>query len=162
MNQIRLDIAKDRFKFSAAHMTIFPDGSKEPLHGHNYSVHFAVVLNKTDFSSMVSFSVFKKTLATLCEELDESVLLASQNPFVEINERDGACEVIACKKRYLFPSDEVRLLPIDNVNVENLSQLLANRFAAKLDSELKKIVSEIEITIEETAGQSCSFALTIE
>jgi hypothetical protein len=32
----RIYIRKEALKFSAAHMTVFPDGTKERLHGHNY------------------------------------------------------------------------------------------------------------------------------
>ena len=31
-------IEKEYLKFSCAHFLIFPDGSKERLHGHNYQV----------------------------------------------------------------------------------------------------------------------------
>ena len=34
--RLRLHIRKEALKFSAAHMTVFPDGTKESLHGHNY------------------------------------------------------------------------------------------------------------------------------
>ena len=30
-----IHIRKDHLKFAAAHMTVFPDGGKECLHGHN-------------------------------------------------------------------------------------------------------------------------------
>ena len=33
----RIFTGKDVHKFSSAHMTVFPDGSKERLHGHNFS-----------------------------------------------------------------------------------------------------------------------------
>ena len=31
-------LAKEDFKFSVAHFTIFGPGHAEPLHGHNYNV----------------------------------------------------------------------------------------------------------------------------
>ena len=33
-----ISIDKDYLKFSAAHFLIFPDGTAERLHGHNYRV----------------------------------------------------------------------------------------------------------------------------
>ena len=33
-----IHLHKENFKFSAAHFLIFPDGSAERLHGHNYRV----------------------------------------------------------------------------------------------------------------------------
>ena len=35
-------LAKQDFKFSAAHFTLFPDGTAELLHGHNFQVAVAV------------------------------------------------------------------------------------------------------------------------
>jgi hypothetical protein len=32
----RVLVAREQYKFSCAHMTVFPDGTKERLHGHNY------------------------------------------------------------------------------------------------------------------------------
>ena len=34
----RISIAREQYKFSCAHMTVFADGTKERLHGHNYTV----------------------------------------------------------------------------------------------------------------------------
>ena len=38
----RIFVGKDVHKFSSAHMTVFPDGSKERLHGHNFMVDESV------------------------------------------------------------------------------------------------------------------------
>ena len=38
MESWSIDIQKEYFKFSAAHFLIFPDGTAERLHGHNYRV----------------------------------------------------------------------------------------------------------------------------
>ena len=37
-----LRLGKQDFKFSAAHFTLFPDGSAELLHGHDYRVRVAL------------------------------------------------------------------------------------------------------------------------
>jgi len=38
----RILIARAEHKFSCAHMTVFPDGTKERLHGHNYTIAVAI------------------------------------------------------------------------------------------------------------------------
>jgi hypothetical protein len=38
MEHWSIELEKESFKFSAAHFLIFPDGSAERLHGHNYRV----------------------------------------------------------------------------------------------------------------------------
>ena len=42
MESWSIDIRKEYFKFSAAHFLIFPDGTAERLHGHNYRVEVTV------------------------------------------------------------------------------------------------------------------------
>ena len=42
MERWSIDIQKEAFKFSAAHFLIFPDGSAERLHGHNYRVYVEI------------------------------------------------------------------------------------------------------------------------
>ena len=51
----KIHIRKDNLKFSAAHMTVFPDGSKEGLHGHNYEVELAVELVEPALARMLSY-----------------------------------------------------------------------------------------------------------
>ena len=43
MERWSIEVDKEYLKFSAAHFLIFPDGSAERLHGHNYRVEVAVL-----------------------------------------------------------------------------------------------------------------------
>jgi 6-pyruvoyltetrahydropterin/6-carboxytetrahydropterin synthase len=154
-----LFLGKDAHKFSVAHMTVLPDGSKERLHGHNYQVAMAVWLRDVSFQSFLHFDVFKKALDAQCKEWDEHLLLAEKNPHLEIVRRDaGELEFVLAGKRYVVPADEVKLLPIENVIVETLSQEFCRRFLERLGPSLQKdLVSAVEITVSETAGQGGSF-----
>ena len=42
-------IRKDSLKFAASHMTVFPDGTKESLHGHNYVPSLTVRVRDASF-----------------------------------------------------------------------------------------------------------------
>src|SRR5678815_820139 len=95
-------IAREQYKFSCAHMTVFPDGTKERLHGHNYTLALALDLDDVRFAAMVPFVIIKDALAELCAAWRERTLLAIANPFVELI-RDDADEVElkVCGKRYV-------------------------------------------------------------
>ena len=67
----RLSIARESFKFSCAHMTVFPDGSKERLHGHNYFAGVGVELLDIAFAHMVAFAPIKVAMAALSDGLRE-------------------------------------------------------------------------------------------
>ena len=97
-------------------MTVFPDGSKERLHGHNYYLALTVELRNIDFASMVDFGPLKRALGTLVNEWKEYTLLATKNPYFELVRRDEEeVEFTLCGKRYVLPMSDVLLLPIDFV-----------------------------------------------
>ena len=81
-------INKDRFKFSATHFTIFSETQAEALHGHNYQVCVDILFKSLDPETGISaeFSELKEILQTLCDQLDEKILLPANSPFVKIGE----------------------------------------------------------------------------
>jgi len=154
----QIHIRKENIKFSAAHMTVFPDGKKEGLHGHNYQVELSVTLKETSFKKMVPFSDFKKTLKEICESWDEKVLLAARNPFYEeIQKNKKEIEFKLCKKRYVIPLDEIQLLELDNISSETLAEHFLRVFIQRMgEKELKKVALAASIRIEESPGQGAS------
>ena len=62
----RIFVSKDVLKFSSAHMTVFPDGTKERLHGHNFQVLLEFELHTMKLASLLDFGLVKQTLAQVC------------------------------------------------------------------------------------------------
>lgn len=149
----RIEVARERYKFSCAHMTVFPDGRKERLHGHNYYVAAAVDLEDIAFESMVDFALIKGALGALCDEWKEHLLIAERNPHYELVRRSGGeLEFRLCGKRYVIPDDEVIGLPIDNISVEALAAHAAARLVEQLAPSLGPALG-LEVRIEENPGQ---------
>lgn len=155
----RLFVAKDEHKFSCAHMTLFPDGTKERLHGHNYRLSAAVELEPDAGDPFLDFAHVKAVLAALCHELREHVLLPADAEAVTIVRRDDeSTEVLVCGKRYLFPSDEILWLPVPNVVVEHLAQYLWGRVEHELRDALRAASAAwLEVTVTEAPGQGAAF-----
>ncbi|QDK37680.1 6-carboxytetrahydropterin synthase [Bdellovibrio sp. NC01] len=157
MSTITLHLAKQNFKFSAAHFLIFDEKHAERLHGHNYQVQVDIVApQSTDDHSegyFMDFNVFKKFIKAKLDSWDEIVLLPAKHPDMKFNKTDKSLEVTFRDRFYVFPLNEVILLPVTNTSVENLSRLLAEEFFA----EFKKYkVPEIKVLVEETQGQGAS------
>jgi 6-pyruvoyltetrahydropterin/6-carboxytetrahydropterin synthase len=155
----RISIAREQYKFSCAHMTVFADGTKERLHGHNYTIAVAVEVSSIELARMLPFAPIKQALAELCARWKEHVLLAATNPHFEVV-RDGAeLEFRLCGERYVLPRGDALILPIDNVSVEALAahvaELLVPRLAAFPTAQL------LEVTIEESPGQGASCTLPL-
>ncbi len=139
-------------------MTVFPDGSKERLHGHNYYISLTIELSSIEFHSMLDFGPLKDALADLCSEWKEHILLATQNPYYElVSETESEIEFLLCKQRYVLPRTDVLLLEIDNLAVEPLSKLACDLLCATMQKHLSSdVVQAIEVTIEENPGQGAT------
>jgi 6-pyruvoyltetrahydropterin/6-carboxytetrahydropterin synthase len=157
----RLSIAREQYKFSCAHMTVFPDGTKERLHGHNYQLGVAIEVADVSFAAMIPFAPIKAALTELCAAWKERVLVAEANPHLVVDRRDAReVELRLCGDRYVFPAGDVLFLPIDNISVEALAAHAAALLAARLDPVLARPdVRAIEVTCEESPGQGATCRL---
>ena len=158
----RIVIAREQYKFSCAHMTVFPDGTKERLHGHNYTVAVAIAVDKVELAAMLPFTPIKAALAELCAMYKERVLLAEHNPHFEIVSDEGVdFELRLCGQRYVLPREDVLLLPIDNISVEALAAHIAQILKTKIAALAAPHVRSLEVTVEESPGQGASCELTL-
>nr|HEX4315753.1 6-carboxytetrahydropterin synthase [Kofleriaceae bacterium] len=154
MTRHRIRIAREQYKFSCAHMTVFSDGTKERLHGHNYTVALAVEVDSVALPAMLPFADIKAALAELCAAWKERVMIAERNPFLQIVRSDATeIELRLCGDRYVLPQTDVLLLPIDNISCEALAAHVADRLRTRVQSPHARA---LEVTIEETPGQGAS------
>ncbi|MFO1087565.1 MAG: glycosyltransferase [Reyranellaceae bacterium] len=154
-----LHLSKDSFKFSAGHMTVFPDGTKERLHGHNFQVAVTVELPADGF---VAFAHFKRAIAAACEAWDERVLLPRLSPHLQLRpSAPSEVDFVLCGDRYVLPRRDVLWLDVDSVTTERLAAELCRIIAVGLLPLWRegRIVS-LAVQIGETAGQGASFRLS--
>jgi 6-pyruvoyltetrahydropterin/6-carboxytetrahydropterin synthase len=160
----RITIARDQYKFSCAHMTVFPDGTKERLHGHNYTLAVALELTDTSFAKIIPFAAIRSALGELCASWKERVLLAAHNPYFHVDHHDEReIEFRLCGRRYVLPSEDVLLLPIDNIAVEPLAGHCAELLRKRLAEVLAlPHVRTLEVTIAESPGQGATALLRVD
>jgi 6-pyruvoyltetrahydropterin/6-carboxytetrahydropterin synthase len=155
----KVAVTKDYLVFPAAHFITLAGHRCEPLHGHNYRV--GVTLDGTvdeECWYVVDFSVVKQMMRRLCEELDHKMLLATENPKLQITERGDAVHVaFEGTPRYVFPRAECVLLPIPNTTVEMLAQHFVHRLIAEFRSHPVATLTAVEVEVEENFGQSASY-----
>ena len=157
----RIRIARAEHKFSCAHMTVFADGTKERLHGHNYTVAVALEVDRIDLASMIPFTPIKAAIRELCAAWKEHLLLAARNPWLTVVRDADELEFTLCGQRYVVPRGDALLLPIDNISVEALAEHVADLIRGKLAAASLPAAATLEVTIEESPGQgaSCTVAL---
>jgi 6-pyruvoyltetrahydropterin/6-carboxytetrahydropterin synthase len=138
-------------------MTLFPDGTKERLHGHNYRLAASVEFSPGN-EGFLDFARVKAVLSALCLELREHLLMPDAAPEVEILRRDeDSTEMLVCGRRYVLPSDEILWLPMNNVMVETLAEYLWDRIEGELRGDLAASgVDLLEVTVTEAPGQGAS------
>ncbi len=156
----RINVSGPQLRFAAAHFTTFA-GQCEPLHGHNYAVAAQLEGDLTPDSWLFDFVELRRIVAGLCQELDHSFLLPTENPNLAVARSDGHYTITFTDRRYVIPEAEVRPLPIDNSTAERLSEWLAGRLADQLSTRGATNLSSLTVTVEEAPGQSASFTLTL-
>lgn len=159
-NRSRIVVHKDEHKFSCAHMTVFADGSKERLHGHNFHLAVAIELPADEHATMLDFASVKAVLASLCAELKEHLLMPARCPLLKIlRQGPDEIELELCSRRYLVPADDVILLPVDNVVVEHLARYLWMRVADALKTQLQECgAMALDVTVTESPGQGATWS----
>lgn len=149
--RFRLCLAKEDFKFSVAHFTVFSPRQAELLHGHNYRVAVELAGQRVgELGLLADIDRVKGEVRRLCRELDSRTLLPTACPLVAWERRDGAIEVAYRDRRYSIPEADVLLLPLANSSMELLARYLWERLAPHLADSA---VEELAVSVEEAAGQ---------
>ncbi len=136
-------ISDPRCKFSASHF-LYEHDKCSRLHGHNYAVNAEVSGELNENFFVVDFYELKSELFAIIEELDHAILIPSlsKNIVVEKFEKGNLNQIKVQfnGKYYEFPSQDVRLLPIQATTAELLSNLI--------HSKLKKKFQNFKLCIE--------------
>ncbi|MBM69268.1 MAG: 6-pyruvoyl tetrahydropterin synthase [Haliea sp.] len=145
-----LYIDKESHKFSAAHFTIFSATERERLHGHNYSVSAKIVAPMGDNGFAADYNVYKRRLKSLCDALDEYLVLAGDSPHQRIEDADAYYRVHFASEEMLFLKTDTRVLPLRNATVEEFSRyLLQQLLLASEGDDLR----EVELCVASGPGQ---------
>src|SRR5262249_14774429 len=122
MARYRVVLAKEDFKFSAAHFTLFADGRAELLHGHNYRVRVALAGGDLDGEGLlVDIESFKRTLRALCAGLDSRMLIPGESARLQWEREGDAVAVRFGERAYRFPAADTLVLPLANTSIELLA-----------------------------------------
>ncbi|HEY5645154.1 MAG TPA: 6-carboxytetrahydropterin synthase [Pseudomonadales bacterium] len=147
-----IEISKDYLHFNSAHFTIFSATEREDLHGHTFYVR-AYVTSPVDANGLAfDYNILKTRIGSLCDELDEKVLLPERSPHLELTREGGY--LVACygDERLPFLPRDVRTLPVRNITVEELAPWFLDRLAEDSAVRAQNIVS-LELQVSSGPGQ---------
>ena len=147
-----ISIAKEDMHFSAAHFTVFSASERENLHGHDFYVAATATGPIAADGLCFDYNRLKSCLRALCTQLDETVLLPTRSPHLEIRTETDACHVAFGDERLRFLPRDVKLLPVRNVTVEELAHwLLGELTAGEGFAELP--IETLELRVSSGPGQ---------
>ena len=155
MERWSIELEKESFKFSAAHFLIFPDGSAERLHGHNYRVFLELQAELSPFGLVIDFQRIKPVVRKLLGTLNERLLLPGEHHELRVDEIEGdSVEVLYRERRYVIPKLDVLVLPINNTSTENLARWIGRQLLEILPREFEDVdLQQLRVAVEETRGQ---------
>jgi 6-pyruvoyltetrahydropterin/6-carboxytetrahydropterin synthase len=153
MPRYRMVLAKEDFKFSSAHFTLFADGGAELLHGHNYRVRVELTGAGLDSEGLlVDIERFKRELRSLCARLDSRTLIPGESSRVSWSRQGASLDVLCGERSYRFPAADTLVLPLANTSIELLALMLWRDLAPHLAGSR---VEALAVSVEESAGQRC-------
>ncbi|HEY7683856.1 MAG TPA: 6-carboxytetrahydropterin synthase [Gemmatimonadales bacterium] len=162
-SDFKVTVSKDYLVFSSAHFITFRGHQCETLHGHNYRVGVTVegsVDNECSF--VVDFSILKKAVRKLVDEIDHKVLLPLKNPKLAFRDHQQHRHVdYFGEHTYTFPVVDCAMVPIENTTAEMLAQYFAHRTREELGTMGIRNLTAIELEVEESFGQSATYRLAI-
>ena len=155
MESWSIELEKEYFKFSAAHFLIFPDGSAERLHGHNYRVFVEVDATLSEHGLVIDFKEIKPVVRELLDSLDERFLIPGEHPVLTHSVReDDVCEIRYLDRYYAAPAEDVLVMPMNNTSSENLASWIGREVLSLLTKRFGEVKTrELRVAVEETSGQ---------
>ena len=154
MSIFSVSIGKEMLRFTAAHFIAFR-GFREPLHGHTYQAQVTVSGPVGPDGYVVDFLVLKKVAEEECARLHFRTLLPRESDCLTIEEQEAVIAV-QCEdgSHFLFPRQDVCLLPIVHTSSEEIARYLIARLRERLREARGNSIQTIEVLIEDIPGQT--------
>ncbi len=152
----KVKVEKGNLSFSAAHFISF-GGKCERLHGHNYAVSAILEGNLTEDRYVFDFVELKKTIRWICDRLDHHFLLPMQSQHLDIKQADGEWQIRFENRRYVFPAEDVLVLPVDSITAERLAEYICGQLIKSVKEQEKLSLTSITVGVEEAPGQTAFY-----
>lgn len=152
-------IGKEELFFSACHFLIFGQEAAEPMHGHTYrvAVELAGGLNPNFF--VADFTWVRECLRKILRELDHRILLAGEDPRLQIRWTTEEVEVHVGRRRWVLPRCDCVVLPLEATTTELLARHLGRRLLETFTTRGNWLPELLQVEVEESPGQSAVYTL---
>jgi 6-pyruvoyl-tetrahydropterin synthase len=137
---------------------IFDNGTREPLHGHNYRVQIKGEAPQLSGDMVFDFLDIKPIVREVCDSLDHKLLIPKENKLLKIFSENKNYIIQTPDESYFsIPMSDTLLLPILNTSAERLAIYINEEIRKKVFSKFNYTFTSLEVEVEETPGQSAVF-----
>lgn len=158
--QYSIKVYKQYFNFACAHFLIFEDGSREPLHGHNYRVAIKGDHPVLKADLVFDFLDIKPIVRQVCDQLDHKLILPLENPHLSTQVIEKQTQImLSSGDHFSFPTADLLWLPMPNTSAERLAIYLAHQITERTWDTYHFKFASLEVEVEETPGQSALYKL---
>jgi 6-pyruvoyltetrahydropterin/6-carboxytetrahydropterin synthase len=148
-----IELFKENMKFSAGHFTIFSSTQREKMHGHNYTVHAAITTAIEDAGLSFDYRFYKDKIYHLCRELNGFFLIPAHSEHLKVTRLEHTYHLLFNNEEFLFPIGDVRILPLVNITVEELSKWFIDRLLENKKELQQNHIEAITIKVFSSPGQ---------
>jgi 6-pyruvoyltetrahydropterin/6-carboxytetrahydropterin synthase len=154
-SEFSVRLAKEHHVFSAAHFITFNGNVCEPLHGHNYRVNVEVFGPLDENHYVIDFIALRDELKRITDALDHRMLLPTSHSLIQVTTRGQEVEAVFKPdgRRWLFPLDDCRLLPVPNTTAELLAQYIGQQLLAAIHARTGMHAPRMRVEVDENHGQ---------
>ena len=156
MNPMRLHVVTDPERLYCGHMTVYPNGRKERLHGHNFRVAATIEADVLANGLCFDYGIYKDRIVALCRELNEWFILPTRSTLLQIEQTDTHVIAHFGEERIPFLRADVLLLPIENATLEEFARYLLERLSADGEELARFGIRAIELEVFSGPGQSAA------
>lgn len=151
-----IELFKENMKFSAGHFAIFSSEVRENLHGHNYNVCASFTTLIDDEGLAFDYRFYKHKVKKICDSLNEITLVPGKCKYLNIETDGDYTNIFFNKEKIIFLNRDIRILPIYNITVEELSNWILNQILLDKQELEDNKIQEIKIKVFSGPGQSGS------
>lgn len=137
---------------------IFEDGTREPLHGHNYRVQVKGEAPALSGDMVFDFLDIKPIVREICDSLDHKLLIPKENLQLKIHtEKNNIVIQTPDESLFSIPQQDVLMLPILNTSAERIAVYICDQIREKVKDRFGFAFNSLEVEVEETPGQSAVY-----
>lgn len=151
-----IELSKENMKFSAGHFAIFSSEVRENLHGHNYNVCASFTTLIADEGLSFDYRFYKHKVKKVCDSLNEITLIPGKSKHLKVETDGDYTNIFFHKEKIIFLNRDIRILPVYNITVEELSNWILSQILIDKDELESNKIQEIIIKVFSGPGQSGS------